>query len=193
MEAKEVWKPVTGFALKGAYEVSSEGRIRSYLRRGQKGTFDLSRFGKEPHLLSTTPAKDGYVMVALVSRKGPKKYVRLHRLVAEVFLGPRPTGVSKGGSPKWDIDHLNENPSDNRACNLRYVTHAENLRRSSKVRSRAPKRGEDAPTSKLTEKDVIKIRQLASEGWSRRKLGERFSVTNVCITHAVNRKTWKHV
>jgi hypothetical protein len=43
----------------------------------------------------------------------------LHHLVAEAFIGPRPT-------PTTEIRHLNGNPGDNRPANLRYGTRAEN-------------------------------------------------------------------
>lgn len=44
----------------------------------------------------------------------------VHSLVAEAFLGPRPYG--------YDIDHINGTKTDNRACNLRYVTHEDNMK-----------------------------------------------------------------
>lgn len=44
----------------------------------------------------------------------------VHSLVAEAFLGPRPEG--------YDIDHINSTKTDNRAENLRYVTHTQNMR-----------------------------------------------------------------
>lgn len=44
----------------------------------------------------------------------------VHSLVAEAFLGPRPYG--------YDIDHVNGTKTDNRAENLRYVTHQDNMK-----------------------------------------------------------------
>lgn len=46
---------------------------------------------------------------------------RTHRLVACAFCGD--------GSPALEVDHINENKMDNRACNLEWVTKDENLRR----------------------------------------------------------------
>lgn len=45
----------------------------------------------------------------------------VHSLVAEAFLGPRPKG--------YDIDHISGDKTDNRLCNIEYVTHMENIRR----------------------------------------------------------------
>ena len=42
----------------------------------------------------------------------------VHTLVAEAFIGSKPDG--------YEIDHLNTNIHDNRACNLQYVTQEEN-------------------------------------------------------------------
>lgn len=39
-----------------------------------------------------------------------------------------------GEWPKHEIDHINGNPSDNRICNLRDVTHSENLQNLKKAR-----------------------------------------------------------
>lgn len=53
--------------------------------------------------------------------------------------------------------------------------------------------GEEHPSSKLKEVDVIEIRRLASEGLSEYKLAAKFSVAHSLI-HAIKKhKIWKHV
>lgn len=41
-----------------------------------------------------------------------------------------------GAFPKQFIDHINRNPADNRFCNLREVTHAENMRNTARHENR---------------------------------------------------------
>ena len=48
------------------------------------------------------------------------KKVRVHRLVANAFL-PNPEGYK-------EIDHINNDPKDSRAINLRWCTHTMNMR-----------------------------------------------------------------
>lgn len=50
---------------------------------------------------------------------GDKKYISIHRLVAENFI-PNPQN-------KPCIDHINTIKTDNRVDNLRWVTHKENM------------------------------------------------------------------
>ena len=47
--------------------------------------------------------------------------VRVPHAVLEAWGHPRPAG--------YECDHINGNPSDNRLCNLEWVTHEENVRR----------------------------------------------------------------
>jgi len=49
------------------------------------------------------------------------KYKAVHRIVAEVFIGPCPEG--------YVVDHLNREKLDNRVENLEYVTPSENSKR----------------------------------------------------------------
>ena len=60
----------------------------------------------------------GYQYV-LLSLDGNKKMVAIHRLVASAFCH-RIAGSDK-------VDHINGNRLDNRASNLRFVTHSENV------------------------------------------------------------------
>lgn len=52
----------------------------------------------------------------------------VHELVAEAFIGPRPSGMV--------VDHIDRNPRNNAPSNLRYVSVADNTR-NSKLRKRA--------------------------------------------------------
>ena len=61
-----------------------------------------------------------------------------------------------------------------------------------KMRSSA-KKGIDNKFSKLTEIDVLKIRELYKKGLSSREIGKKYNVVKSTILFIVNRKTWKHI
>ena len=69
-------------------------------------------------LLSLSSDKDGYLKVHLVKNKSRKTY-RVHRLVAEAFI-PNPDN-------KPQVNHIDENPSNNEADNLEWMTAQENI------------------------------------------------------------------
>jgi hypothetical protein len=110
----EEWRPIK--ELEGKYEVSSLGRIRSLKRlvtqRHPSGVNMTRWYGGE----IVKPCGDPYLHVHLGAyRRG----VRVHVLVAEHFLGPRPAS-------NWVVDHINGDKKDNRACNLQWLTPREN-------------------------------------------------------------------
>lgn len=94
---KNEWRPVVGY--EGLYAVSNNGQVKSLARKGRSS--DL--------LLNLTPDSNGYLSVGL-SKNGKKSTKRIHNLVAEAFLGPRPEGqdVCHGTSGKTvnSIDNL---------------------------------------------------------------------------------------
>jgi plasmid maintenance system antidote protein VapI len=51
--------------------------------------------------------------------------------------------------------------------------------------------GEDNANSKLTEKDVLAIRRLATGGMEQRPLAKMFGVTQATISVVVSRRTWR--
>jgi hypothetical protein len=80
------------------YQVSNLGRVKGPLK-----------------MLKPSLRKSGYVYMNLtVNSKNISK--SLHRLVALSFLG----------QSNLDVDHINGDKTDNRLCNLRYVTSREN-------------------------------------------------------------------
>lgn len=98
----EIWKPIPEFP---GYEVSDHGQVRSWRTYDPSGTFAC-----EPHLLKTPPDR-GYPCVDL-HRDGRSHTKRVHRLVALVFLGPRPEGLQ--------VCHYDGDKANNHISNLRY-------------------------------------------------------------------------
>ena len=70
-------------------------------------------------------------------------------------------------------------------------THLENMADcASKGRSRL---GAQRASSKLTEADVVRIRQMHSEGSTQKDLGVEFDVSPTAIFAVVHRRTWRHI
>lgn len=105
MKLNEKWKPVVGF--EGKYEVSDLGNVRSinYLRTGKTK-------------ILSPGINRGYLHVVLW-KDGKGKHYYVHNLVVTVFKGPIPPGMQ--------VNHINEDKTDNRLSNLEVVTHKENL------------------------------------------------------------------
>lgn len=97
----EEWKAVSGY--EGLYEVSNLGRVRSIKRR---------------KILSLSILKDGYCQVGLC-KLGERRYFLIHRLVAEAFV-PNPAS-------KPQVNHKDEDKSNNAASNLEWMTPKENI------------------------------------------------------------------
>ena len=98
----EIWKPLKNFPN---YNGSSEGRIMNI----QKQTF-----------LKPTITEKGYMVVGL--RKNNKYYtVRVHRVIAETFLGEY---------PGMDVKHKDLNPLNNNINNLYWSTRSDTVKQA---------------------------------------------------------------
>ena len=111
----EEWKPVVGF--EGYYEVSDMGRVRSLDRvvSGKDGC-TLSIKGQ---MMRPRPNTTGYPFVRLRMR-GKRGGYTVHRLVAKAFI-PNPDNLA-------EINHKNEDKTDNRVANLEWCDHSYNMR-----------------------------------------------------------------
>jgi predicted DNA-binding protein YlxM (UPF0122 family) len=54
-------------------------------------------------------------------------------------------------------------------------------------------KGEGHPKAKLTEHQVLKIRQLFDNGFSVRVIAKNFRVSNWNVKSIVSKKTWSHL
>jgi hypothetical protein len=172
----ETWKPIKGW--EGLYEVSDLGRVRSFQRAKQ---------GQPPAVLESHPNRNGYIRVRLF-RNGQRQYGSVHRLVCQAFRGE--------ALPGMQVNHIDGNKANNRLDNLEYATPRENnlhaLYQLGKLETLP--RGEANKAAKLTEADVIQLRELwASGNVRRRELAEMFSISETSIRRIVSGQGWKHV
>lgn len=107
----ENWVPVKGFEK--YYEVSDTGKVRSKEYEEYVNGKHVHRYPKElkQHLTS-----DGYPAVKLRDNKQHT----VHMLVASSFL--------EKPNPDFEVDHKNANRLDCNLGNLRYISHADNIR-----------------------------------------------------------------
>jgi hypothetical protein len=113
---QEEWRPVVGF--EGFYEVSNYGSVRGVDRMIPSNKPGLTRLHKGRILKPSTDDRGGYLFVVLVGG-GAKRIARIHALVLEAFVGPKPEGMQARHYP--DPNKLN-----NRADNLIWGTPKEN-------------------------------------------------------------------
>tara|TARA_R110000744_G_scaffold87125_1_gene170227 strand:- start:2 stop:502 length:501 start_codon:yes stop_codon:yes gene_type:complete len=110
----EEFREVKGY--EGLYEVSNLGNLKSLARR----------YVLRDRLLNPKSPSSIYLEVNL-SNKGIKKTHKVHKLVAIAFLGHTPNGF-KG----LIIDHIDNNPLNNRADNLQLITNRHNSSKDKK-------------------------------------------------------------
>ena len=174
----EFWKWIVNY--KGCYKVSNLGRIKSVTRlvKNQHGPYQINE-----RILKPESDNDGYLQVQL-SKNGKATMRKVHHLVLEAFIGPRPSGAVARHFPDRD-------PTNNKASNLKWGTVAEN-REDCRFHGTLVY-GECIHNSKLTVGNVIEIKRRIKNGEVQRKIATDFGVNPATITSIKKGETWKHV
>ncbi|MEM6320635.1 MAG: NUMOD4 domain-containing protein [Bacteroidota bacterium] len=171
-EMPEIWRDVVGY--EGYYKVSSEGRIKSLIRR----------YKRSEQLKSLENTVNGYSKVDLWKNK-IRVGLYVHRLVGIAFLANTDYTI-------W-INHRNSIRTDNSLSNLEWVTPKQNVIHGIKF-GNGNQKGSKNHSTKLTEENVLEIRGLLkNKEMSQKKIAEIFGVCQQVVSEINCRKIWKHV
>ena len=182
----EVWKAIPGY--EGYYEASNGGSIRSIDRVVLHGIHGTCK--QKSKVLKYALDAKGYCRVAL-SIKLKLSTFTVHRLIALTFMGPRPD--------VHQINHIDGVKTNNSLANLEYCTQSENALHSFRIGLQKPRLGSENNWAKLTEAQVIEIRQFVKNAntryYGRKALAENYGVSECTIKEIVNRRKnlWSHV
>lgn len=172
---EEEWRPVVGF--EDRYEVSNLGRVKSVARIVvHKNGFE-QKIRERIRAISNNV--NGYKAVTLnFEGKGYRRLVS--HMVAEAFIGPRPSGM--------EVSHENGRLEDNAWDNLKYRTKQSN--EDLKKEHGTYAYGDRMPWAKLKNDDIPVIKSLVAAGESCLEVAEKYSVSETTISRIVRKKTW---
>lgn len=118
----EFWKDIKGF--EGYYQVSDLGNVRSLDRVIVNSLGRQVKYkGKK---LKPSLRKDGYVQCQL-KRQTYTKYFNVHVLVARAFLS------YPDNKAAYEVNHIDEDKTNNRLSNLEYVTPKYNANHGTRI------------------------------------------------------------
>ena len=164
MTEQEQWRAVVD---RPGYEVSSLGRVRN------------RRTGR---ILRQWVAAKRYWYTAL--GKGYRRAV--HVLMAEAFLGPKP-------SPAHEVAHGDGHSLENNVFgNIRWATHTENVhdqKRHGTLHTPCYQ-GESHPRAKLSRLIVAELRAATIRRGSLTRLARRYGVDRSTIASAIRGESW---
>lgn len=152
-----------------------------------KATLDGDIINENGKVLKGHIDKDGYRQILLYNNK-KRKYFRQHRLVLRAFCPIENEHL-------YQVNHIDGNKLNNKLSNLEWVTPSENIRHSFMM-GMSSQTGSKNAMPKLTEEDVIKIREIYIKGdknFGVCALARMFNVTHSVISRIVNGKGWTHV
>jgi hypothetical protein len=152
------------------YAVDEQGNVFSLPKKTRKGT----------RILKYNIANNGYAMLDLCKDGNIKRFL-VHRLIAETLL-PNPDN-------KPQVNHKNGNKLDNRIENLEWNTRSENQKHAIQIGLRTAN-GEKNSQSKLTEQEVLYIRESKEKGSI---LAKKLNISHPTICDIRKNRSWKHV
>lgn len=114
----------------------------------------------------------------------PRKLFYVHRLIAEMFI-PNPEN-------KRFVNHKNSNRMDNRADNLEWCTHFENMQHAHAVGAFRKKTGQHHHAI-FTDETIRHVCKLLSEGRRDKDIENLTGVTRHSVSDIRKRKVWYHI
>jgi hypothetical protein len=167
------FRPIPGFP---GYRISNTGIVQSCVPINGRGPLTSQ-------WRTLKPRRVHYYYQVKLYRDHVRHFRKVHQLVLETFVGPRPEGL-------WAC-HNNGNPIDNRVENLRWDTpkanHADRLDHGTHFI------GSRNPRAKLSDDDVRTIRERWGAGATQKSLAREYGVSQTLISYITRRAGWTHV
>lgn len=160
----EIWKTIFNYYN---YEISSYGRIRNingYIRKIQTD-------------------KKGYSVISIRNYLGIRKTLKIHRLVAIMFLD-NPKNLPQ-------INHKDGNKKNNKVDNLEWCNNSYNQKHAF-LNNLQINKGSKNPRSKLSEENVIEIRKNGKYD-TYLNISKKYKVSKSTIYSILNNKNWKNL
>lgn len=173
---KEIWKPINGFV--GVYEVSNLGRVKSF-KKGEGLILSLRKHHNH-----------NYVSVSvLLYGNNRTNHKLVSRLVAQAFIS--------NPENRPCVNHIDNNPSNNKVNNLEWCTHLENTQHANRQgRLKVPRIGCRGKNNYggITKEKVLEIRKLwLSDKKTQKEIASIYKVSKLTINKIINKKAWGYV
>lgn len=167
---EERWKDVVGY--EGLYQISDMGSVKSLIQR----------YGDKNIILKPIVGGSGYPLVTLCKNKQRTNW-SIHTLVLTAFVGQNPKNM--------ECRHLDGNRKNPILTNLKWGTRCENQLDAKKHGTYT--HGSIHGCSKLTERDVLRIRVLLKRKIKPQKIAEEFGVHQSTVSAIKTKRLWRHV
>ena len=166
------WKPIPSFP---DYEVSEFGDVKRVVR---------ARGGPAGRVLKPFIRADGYPMYIL-RQDNRSWHKKAHQLVAEAFIGPRP-------SAKHEVCHWPDRTrSNNHYSNLKWGTSRDN--KQDAILHGTFREGETHHNARLSAQDVRAIRARYASGELQRVIGEDYNMPQAHVSRIVTGRRWSRL
>ncbi len=175
-QQEEEWRDVVGAV--GILRVSDLGRIMRIGRFGYIGKRQRKPRNYLGKIIVPTPPKNRVWV-------GGRGSMDVAVLILEAFISPPPEGM--------ECCHNDDDRSNNKLSNLRWDTHANNVKDGYKNQKRDV--GEKHHWSKMTEEQVLEARELRKQNkkfWTYSRLAHRYGVSRG-ISAVINGISWRHL
>lgn len=169
---KEIWKPLIyrGEDFGDTYEVSNYGEIRNKLT-GKNRKLSLN--------------KQGYYYCVISRGRKRKLFIKVHRAVAENFVD---------GDKNLVINHKDCDKTNNYFENLEFCTVAENNKHARENGLVKYQVGSECHKAKLSNEEVIKIREIYKTGeYTQKEIANMFKINADSVCLIVHNKIYTNI
>lgn len=181
MDSKEIiWKPVLGY--EEIYLVSNTGIIKSvdHLVTHKDGKNRIQK----GRILKTEISNKGYFQVSL-SKNKVRFHTGVHRVVAIAFI-PNPNNLP-------EVNHKDGNKLNNEDDNLEWNSSSDNQIHAVLNNLINPNLGEKHHMSKISNKQIINLRNLHKSGLNNKELAKHYCISETAMSNILRKKTYKNL